>query len=295
MVGDRVRLAGGPHADRKFAQARGIEALRRARAGFEVLVQDHPAYTLPTAADGPTEYRRSLAQVHYRIAYTLADLGDFAGALSAYREQKEVVAALTAGPFATDTDRRNLADSNRGIGRMLNQFGLYSEAIRLQRRALASARQLAVSNPMSAEYRADLCRGLQSLANTYSFSGDNGSARRFALEAIATLQSLPTVQRDRYELVRIEANSGWTLSTCAMAAGRPAEALRYARHSLALCEQAGRAHPDSPNFVGSFVCGVTAIGGPRGIGRRPHHGGDAGREASRRGRGTGTSRPPGTF
>ena len=145
-------------------RAPGIAALRRARAGFEALVRDNPPYTLPTAADGPTEYRRSLAQVLHWIGYTLDDLGDFAGALEAVREQKEVVAALASGPFVADTDRRDLAQADRMIGRMLSNVGRYAEATPFLRRAVEVARQLADANPTSAAYRADLALGLKDLA-----------------------------------------------------------------------------------------------------------------------------------
>ena len=234
--------------------APGIAALRRARAGFEALVRDSPPYTLPTAADGPTEYRRSLAQVLHWIGASLEDKGDFAGALEAFREQKEVVAVLASGPFAADTDRRDLAQADRLIGMMLCKLGRDAEATHFLRRALAAARQLADANPTSAAYRADLALGLHYLAFGY-ITTDVASARRYALEALATLRSLPTAQRDRYELVKVEIFCGLNLSRCAAAAGRMDEALRHVRRSVALCEEAGRAHPDSPFYFQSFLGG----------------------------------------
>ena len=230
----------------------GIAALRRARAGFEALVRDNPPYTLPTDADGPTVYRRSLAQVLHWIGVNLDDLGDFAGALEAVRQEKEVLAALVSGPFASDSDRRNLVLADRMIGRMHNTFGRHAEATLFQRRAVAAARQLVDANPTSAEYRADLALGLQGLADAF-MSTNHASARRCALEALAILRSLPTAQRDRYELVKVEYSCGLVLGGCAAAEGRTDEALRHVRRSVAVCEEAGRAHPDSPFFVTNFL------------------------------------------
>ncbi len=70
--------------------ATGIAALRRAQAGFEALVRDNPRYTLPTASDGPTEYRRSLARVLHSIGATLDDLGDYDGALKACASRRRL-------------------------------------------------------------------------------------------------------------------------------------------------------------------------------------------------------------
>jgi serine/threonine protein kinase len=231
----------------------GIAALRRARVGFEALVRDSPPYTLPTAADGPTEYHRGLVRVLHAIGYTLDDLGDFAGAQEAVREQKEVATALVSRPFAAETDRRELAQAERMIGTMLVRFGFFDEATPYLRRALTAARQLADANPTSAACRADLALGLKDLAGRYQFSGDPARARPYALEALATIRSLPTAQQDRYELVRIERNCTWILSDYFAAAGQTDEALRYARRGVALCEEAGRAHPDSPTFFESFL------------------------------------------
>ena len=198
--------------------APGVEALRRARARLEALVRDNPPYTLPTAADGPTEYRRSLAQVLHWIGSSLEDLGDYAGALEAFREQKEVVAALASGPFSADTDRRELAQADRMIGRMHDYFGRHTEATLFLRRAVAAARQLTDANPTSAAYRADLALALEGLAGVY-MSTNLASARRCAMEALATVRSLPMTQRDRYELVKVESNCGARLGACAAAAG----------------------------------------------------------------------------
>ena len=229
-----------------------IEALRRARAGFEALVRDNPPYTLPTTADGPTEYRRGLAQVLHWIGWTLVNVGDFAGALDAGREQKEVVTSLVTGPFAADTDRLDLGKADRLAGFNLRVLGRHEEAVSSQRRALAVAREVADANPTSAAYRAELALGLEGLAQSY-VSTDLSSARRCALEALATIQSLPMAQRDRYELVKVESNCARIVSICAADAGRMDEALRYARQSVTVCEEAARIHPDSPFFVTNFL------------------------------------------
>ena len=234
--------------------APAIEALRQARAGFEALVRDNPPYTLPTASDGPTEYRRGLAHVLHWIGWTLVDVGDFVAALEAGREQKEVVASLVAGPFAADIDRLDLAKADRMVGFNLWALGRHKEALSSLHQALSVARQVAESNPTSTAYRAELALGLEGLSRGY-LSTSLASTRRCALEALATIQSLPTAQRDRYELVKVESNCGTFISVCAAAAGRMDEALVYARQSVDVCEKAARTHPDSPFFVTNFLAG----------------------------------------
>ncbi len=229
-----------------------IEALRRARAGFEALVRDNPPYTLPTTADGPTEYRRGLAQVLHWIGWTLVDVGDFAGALDAGREQKEVVTSLVTGPFAADTDRLDLGKADRLAGFNLRVLGRHEEAVSSQRRALAVARAGRRREP---NVRSVPGRTRPRTGRPRSKLRIHGplERRRCALEALATIQSLPMAQRDRYELVKVESNCARIVSICAADAGRMDEALRYARQSVAVCEEAARIHPDSPFFVTNFL------------------------------------------
>ncbi len=85
------------------------------------------------------------------------------------------------------------------IGYMLSKDGRFAEARPFLRRGAKMARQLADANPTSAAYRVDLALGLKSLALGDRLSGDLARARRYALEALATIRSLPTAQRDRYE------------------------------------------------------------------------------------------------
>src|SRR5262249_52134611 len=90
--------------------AEGITVLGRARAMYEKLINDDPPYTLPTEADGATEYRRGLAEVLDRIATSFHEVGERADkSLRVRQEQRENLKRLTSGKFVSEQDWRLLA------------------------------------------------------------------------------------------------------------------------------------------------------------------------------------------
>src|SRR5262249_37912347 len=90
--------------------AEGIAVLGRARAMYEKLINDDPPYTLPTEADGPTEYRRGLAEVLDQIVTPFQVVGERADkSLRVRQEQRDNLARLINGPFVDDQDWRLLA------------------------------------------------------------------------------------------------------------------------------------------------------------------------------------------
>ena len=66
-AGGRVRFARREAAPQSAGPPRGGQRWSERRALYEDLIRDNPPYTLPTAADGPTEYRRGLAAVLDRL------------------------------------------------------------------------------------------------------------------------------------------------------------------------------------------------------------------------------------
>src|SRR5262245_55799229 len=80
-----------------------------------------PPYTLPTAADGPTEYGRGLASALDRLALNLNSLMRPVEAIEARKASQAVLEQLASGPFASDTDRQRLGQSYSGsLGMYIN-------------------------------------------------------------------------------------------------------------------------------------------------------------------------------
>ena len=99
----------GERLYRNDRQGESLELLERSRTLYRRLIEDNPAYTLPTAADGPTEYRRGLAAVLHVLGWIYCEEGRADACRRDEDEQQDVYEALASGPFATDADRRNLA------------------------------------------------------------------------------------------------------------------------------------------------------------------------------------------
>ena len=84
-------------------------------------------------------------------------------ALAAYRLARADQEALAGPADATGSARRDLADTIRRIGLVLEDLGRWSEAEAEIRESLAIRRRLADAHPDVAEYRSRLAAGYNSL------------------------------------------------------------------------------------------------------------------------------------
>ena len=163
----------------------GRAALERATAIYDSLIHEGPPYTLPTAADGPTEYRRGLARVIARTAVSWTRDGDTERAHIAWEQHWRVLEDLTAGPFADDADWQNLAD-----GYSLSTWAYGSREIRDEqlssaKRAAEIFRRLSAANPTVASYRRGLAAALARVSEININIGHIGTARSCVLEALS--------------------------------------------------------------------------------------------------------------
>jgi tetratricopeptide (TPR) repeat protein len=222
----------------------GRAALERARAVLEALLRDSPPYTLPTTADGPTEYRRGLADVIGRIALSWARDGDEDRAAAAWEEQWRVLEVLTAGPFADDGDWLKLA---HGYHMSIIDYGFREEDIepkvRRAERASEILQRLVDASPTVAAYRRELAGALLTLGRTFSNTGRFEKARWYMSRSLDLLRTIPAVQRGAEEalceLVCLRMLSRGELET-----GRPSEALRHINRAIAVWDESTRAFPD---------------------------------------------------
>ena len=167
------------------------------------LVHDNPPYTLPTAADGPTEYRRGLAEVLAGIAASQSGCGD-EEAPRVWEAAMEVLEELTSGPFADDGDRRRLGLT--GIQRIAEVLRASDDQRsdpdgRSGRRR--SSRGSLDANPTVATYKSTspLCLAISARAiATWGTSREGATVRhRGALDPLRLLD--PGTARERMSLV----------------------------------------------------------------------------------------------
>jgi serine/threonine protein kinase len=220
----------------------GRSALGRAQALYEDLIQDDPPYTLPTASDGPTEYRRGLAEVLVRIGDSLSVESRHHEALTTMEELQRVSEELLTGPFAADSDRQRLGLSYFRAGLSLSFVGRFAEAIQASKRGLAILQQLSDANPAVTSYKMDVARSLTDIGAVYGDRGDYPNARRFALRGRSVIRSWTPDEREKG--ARYEAINETTLAYCALGVGRIEEALHHVGRSVTVMEEAARAHPD---------------------------------------------------
>ena len=221
--------------------AEGRSSLERARALYKGLIRDNPPYTLPTAADGPTEYRRGLAKALVRIGETYHEESRHDEVLRTMEKLRAVSEELVSGRFADDMDRQRLGLSYQTTGWALNFFRPPAEAIHASERALAIYRQLADANPPVTAYKIALASCLSEIGFIY-LRRDVAKARKYALEAISVIRSLSPEQTVETGLVEVLCER--ILGSYDLAGGRIDEALLHMKRGVSAIEGAARAHPD---------------------------------------------------
>jgi tetratricopeptide (TPR) repeat protein len=226
----------------------GREVLERARAIFEALIQDDAPYTLTTAADGPSEYRRGLADVLSQIALSWNRDGDDERAQDTWERQWRVLEDLTAGPFADDEDWLKLAHGYRRSAAMMHAIGEdVTEPLRRAERASEILQGLADANPTVASFKQELASALEVVGENHLELGHAEKARRYVTRSLVLLRSLPPEQRGANESAR-EAMAENILARCDLQDGRLGEALGHVNRSLAICEESARTFPDYIEF-----------------------------------------------
>jgi tetratricopeptide (TPR) repeat protein len=226
----------------------GQTLLARSRALYEALIRDEPKYTLPTAANGPTEYRRGLAEVVVKLANSYFHEAKHDEALKVWEKQVGVLEELAAGPFADDADRRRLGIGYHRSGWVLLHLGRYGEAILACERGEKIFQRLADANPTVASYKTDLAGCLNIKSRAYGEMGDLANSRRYSLRALSALQTLTPDQRGVWASVYQEADIERGLAVCDLGLGRLDSAARHIERSLAVSEAAAVGHHEYHRF-----------------------------------------------
>ncbi len=228
----------GERLYRNDRQEEALALLERSRTLYQRLIEDNPAYTLPTAADGPTEYRRGLATVLHVLGWIFFDEGRADACQRDEDEQQEVYEALASGPFATDADRRNLAHHYVNVCGSQGLTGRRVKGTRLFKRGVTICRRLVEENPLSVTDRIMLAFLLAAT------DAADPVARDSFTEALSIVRALSPEQRQTHDAVSAEFDSERGLAACDWASGRPDEALKHSRQAVAIVERWVRSGPD---------------------------------------------------
>jgi serine/threonine-protein kinase len=226
-----------------------LAALERSKVLYERLIEDNPSYTLPTQADGPTEYRRGFVAVLRALGWILFEEGRSGETLRPSEEHKEICETLASGPFATDMDRRSLAYALYLLGAHQNSFVRPYSGNRLGERAVMIYRRLVQDNPGSTSDRIALAFALTDSAPVF----ERTIARRYYMEAQSILRALSPEQRETHDAVQAEFSIEVFLGELDLAAGRPNESLRRTRKAVDIAERWVRKRPDHQSSSRRFL------------------------------------------
>jgi tetratricopeptide (TPR) repeat protein len=231
--------------------AEGIAVLGRARAMYEKLINDDPPYTLPTEADGATEYRRGLAEVLDRIATSFHEVGERADkSLKVRQEQRKNLKTLTNSKFVNDQDWRLLASCYASAHGYLSEEEPPDDP-RDREESRRIFQRLATEYPTVTSYKVYLA---QCLCNDVYLNDPDRTKRRGQISsALAMLQSLSRDQKYAHDAVGVEALCELCLAEYDRRVGRLEEAARHLDRVVAIYEEAIRDSPGSFKYQQQLV------------------------------------------
>jgi eukaryotic-like serine/threonine-protein kinase len=216
----RVASAERARAERRFNDVRklansvlfeyhdAIEALPGATPVRERLVRDALAYldSLAAEAGGEPALQRELAAAYDRVGSVLgkpfaANLGNLQGALESYQKALRIRESLFAGDPRNAQNRRELADSHRQIGWLLQATDPDAACEHL-RQAVAMYGPLASEHPDDTAIRLALARTHDELGSMLEDRSDLAAALENERRALALLTELHAASPGDVEIRR---------------------------------------------------------------------------------------------
>jgi len=216
----RVARAERARAERHFTDVRklansvlfdyhdAIEALPGATAVRERLVKDALAYldSLAAEAGGDLALQRELAAGYDRMGTVLgrpwaANLGNIKGAMESYQKALRIREALVAADPLNPQSRRELAESHRHLGWLLENDPAGSREH--FRQAIAIYAQLVAELPGEMDRRLALARTYNELGTTLEDRGDLAGALENERRALALLEPASSETPGHRELRRL--------------------------------------------------------------------------------------------
>ncbi|MGE0554019.1 MAG: protein kinase [Gemmatimonadales bacterium] len=242
-VGDALHGAGGLDSARRTYE--------RALALREDLVASDPA----SLAD-----QRDLAVSQQRLGDILgnpgmANLGDFDGALAAFRKMQDIFERLAADPRATPGDRHSVGIGYEKLGRVMDARGQRDDALAYYRLELDAFRADLAADPNDAQLERDLAVAYGNVGDALAGMGRYDEALEVYRDGLAIRRSL--VERDPRnmgavrDLAFMERAIAWALG----GKGQTARALEAVRRAVREIERAYSADPTN-QFLRSQLAGT---------------------------------------
>jgi tetratricopeptide (TPR) repeat protein len=215
---------------------------------------------LAAAEGADVETRLDVARSLNNVGELLKATGDFAGALAALQEQRDLAQRLEA-EHPSDAVRSALAQSYHSIGRLFWETGEPGEALVPHRKALAIRQKLADANPAVTQFPCDVAASHHNIGLSLRHTGKPEEALTEYRKALAIRQKLvdanPAVTEFQQRLAYGHANIGTLLA----GTGRPAEAMASFLKALGLLQKLA----DANSAVSEFQLALAKIHGWMGF------------------------------
>jgi serine/threonine protein kinase len=219
------------------------QALQRVRARYERLIADNPPFTLPTLADGATEYRRGFVMALGRMAHSFLVEGRWDETLRIEDTRAPVLGALPHGAFFDDEDRRLQAVHAVRRGSALRFLGQADLAIQSFNEALAIYQRLSNANPVGTSFKANVAEVKCNLGSLYRERGDYARARSFSRQALEGHSALPPESRKQLMPSGTAGECVVNLALCDLAEARLEEAKTQIERAVSIFEEVARTNP----------------------------------------------------
>jgi tetratricopeptide (TPR) repeat protein len=214
---------------------------------------------LAAAAGADVETRLDVARSLQEVGNLLRSIGDPAGALAAFREQRDLAATLEA-EAPTDAVRAQLAYGHHGIGRELYDTGKPAEALQEIQKARDIQQELADANPAVTAFQSDLAQSHYALGWLLFETGKPAEALREMQKARDIRQKLadvnPAVTAFQSDLALSHNNIGVVLALT----GKRADALKAYQKALAIQQKLAEANPAVTAFQRDLALSHNNIG-----------------------------------
>jgi tetratricopeptide (TPR) repeat protein len=200
------------------------------------------------AAEGAdVETRLDVARSLEKEGQLLNATGDFAGALAAFEEQREVAQRLEA-EHSTDAVLSSVASSHHNVAWVLFETGKPEEALALNRKALAIRQKLADANPTGTQFQSPLAASRHNIGVVLKETGKPEEALASWREALAIGQKLADANP---AVTQFRSGQAWTHTDIGLVlrdTGKPEEALASLRQASAIFQKLADANPAVTQF-----------------------------------------------
>ncbi len=201
-----------------------------------------------TAAEGAdVETRLDVARSLNKVGELLRATGDFAGALAASLEQRDLAQRLEA-EHPSDSVRSVLAQGHHNIGYVRYSMGKPEEALADWRKVLAIRQKLADANPADAQFQQSLASIHNNIAVLVNETGKSEEVLTEHRKALAIRQKLADANPAVTEFQQFLAMSHNNIGVVLAGTETPEEGLTEHRKALAVRQKLADANPAVTQF-----------------------------------------------